>query len=151
MPALVVPKDKQAITVHFDNGEQVKGDIFLERVLDVTPMRSRMTVFLENESGNSYFPFRPENGFTEFVNKRHIVAIEFACEGQDDALCVSMNINAVLMNGGSFTGTLIAEVPTELSRLSDCINQRNQFLTVKIDVSMFFLNKNMIRKVMFAV
>lgn len=150
MSVFAVPKDKQAIIVHFDNGDKIGGDIFLERAHGVQSIRNRMTAFLESETGNSYFPFRPENGTTEFVNKKHIIAIEFAYEGQDDSLCVSMNISAVLMNGGSVSGTLIAEVPSELSRLSDCLNQRNNFLAVKTGASMLFLNKNMIKKVMLA-
>ena len=41
-------------------------------------------------------------------------------------------VNAQFGDGDTVNGELVAEVPAEKARLSDCLNLQNKFLSVKI-------------------
>ena len=147
-----VPKDRQEVTVRLDNGQPVAGAVFLEYAPSALTVHHRMAAFLEDV--NLFFPLQVKGGGTEFINKKNIKLVELNYQAEQEqinsaiSLMQVMNVTVFFLDGTSLNGTLIADVPTEKSRLSDCLNLPSQFLNIKIDGRISYLNKDRIRKVL---
>ena len=149
--AFAVPKDRQEVTVRLEKGPALKGEIFLEYVSDDISRHQKVTAFLENS--NTFFPIKVKNGATEFINKKNVRYVEVAFPGDADTdyfACRPMQsipVNALFGDGEAVSGKLVAEVPAEKARLSDCLNLQNKFLTVRSDNKMCYINKKALQKV----
>jgi hypothetical protein len=153
--AFAVPKDRQDVTVHLSEGGVIEGSIFLEYSLAERTLLQKVTAFLE--AGNAFFPLRlNEGGATEFINKKNVTSVELAYSpdaGKDSlalSLMYSVGVTAVFTNGTEIGGALLAEVPLERARLSDCLNLPQQFLSIKVDGKIRYINKNALQKVVHA-
>ena len=103
-----------------------------------------------------FFPLTlKERGGTEFIRKRNIRMIE-ANYGENEelktalSLMQSISITAIFVDDGSVSGLLMAEVPAEKGRLSDCLNLPYHFLIVKVGDNICYVNKYALRKVVYA-
>ena len=56
-------------------------------------------------------------------------------------------ITVVFRTGNEMRGILLAEVPEERSRLSDCLNLPDKFLRIRSKSTLFYINKAAILKV----
>jgi hypothetical protein len=59
-------------------------------------------------------------------------------------------IIAHFADGATISGDLMAEVPQEKARLSDCLNMSNRFLSVRTSGIMRYINKQALQKVIHA-
>lgn len=149
-----VPKDRQEVMVRLDNGLPMEGAVFLDYAPEVLTVHHRMAAFLEDE--NIFFPLQIKGGGTEFVNKKNIKLVELNYQAEQEqinsaiTLMQVVNVTVLFLDGTSLSGTLIADVPSEKARLSDCLNLKSRFLNVKIDGRISYLNKDRIRKVLYA-
>ncbi len=76
--------------------------------------------------------------------------------GQDEELRTALslmqrvNITAIFTDGGSISGALMAEVPAEKARLSDCLNLPDHFLVLQTgENTICYVNKYLLRKVVY--
>ncbi len=62
----------------------------------------------------------------------------------------AISVTARFCDGTAVSGELMAEVPQEKARLSDCLNISNKFLSVKTGGKMCYINKDALRTVVHA-
>jgi hypothetical protein len=60
----------------------------------------------------------------------------------------TVTMTAVFTDNSRITGLLMAEVPAENARLSDCLNLPSKFLQVKVENRICHINKDALRKVL---
>ena len=150
-----VPKDRHAVTVRLDKGIKLEGEIFLEYMASGLSTHQKVTAFLENE--NLFFPIKIiASGMTEFINKKTVqtVVVGFPEDPEtgyfSHLLMHSIRVTARFCDGTIVSGNLMAEVPQEKARLSDCLNMSNRFLSVKTGATMCYINKDALQKVVHA-
>jgi hypothetical protein len=153
--AFAVPKDRQEVTVRLDRGETLTGEIFLEYMAAELSAHQKISMFLEND--NVFFPLKVNtSGGTEFVNKNNVWTVDVVIPdstGNDffsQLLMHTIPIMARFADGVAITGELMAEVPQEKARLSDCLNMSNTFLSVRTNGIMRYINKQALQKVIHA-
>jgi hypothetical protein len=152
--AFAVPKDRLSVIIRLEKEASLKGDIFLEYVSETTSMHQKVTAFLEQ--GNAFFPIKLSSGITEFVNKTHVRYVAISLPDDPNAQYFSfrpmqaIRVNALFGDGEAIRGELLAEVPAEKTRLSDCLNMQNNFLSVKSDDKICYINKESLQKVVHA-
>jgi hypothetical protein len=151
--AFAVPKDRQGVTIRLDRGVTIEGDIFLELMASDLSIHQKVTAFLENDT--AFFPVRINaSGGTEFVNKTRVRVMEVSIPEDPDTvyfaphLMQSIPVTAYFQEGDPVSGDLLAEVPKEKARLSDCLNVSNKFLSVKTDGTMCYINREALTKVL---
>lgn len=142
---LAVPKDRVNVAVRMSGGTELKGSIFLEYAAESETLHHRIVTFLEDK--NHFFPLQVEGGETEFLHKKKINLIEVKISGDQQnlplllSLMHAVGITAVFADGSSLNGSLLADVPVEKSRLSDCLNLPETFVCVKRDQTLCYVNK----------
>ncbi len=143
----VVPKEKQKVTVHLAGGETRNGNIFLEYHPEAPALYEKITAFLEEK--NEFFPLAADGGGLQFINKRSVrmMEVEYPAEESTFSLMHIEKISAVFSDGSHLDGLLMADVPSEKDRLSDCLNLSNRFLSVRVNDRVHFINKDAVRKV----
>lgn len=149
-----VPKDRQDVAVWLYEGRALTGTIFLDYTAAALDVHHRMVAFLED--GSIFFPLVLKGGGTEFIHKKNIKLIELNCGDDGEQLETTfnlmhtVNITAVFTDEGKLSGSLLADVPVEKTRLSDCLNLPDKFLNVRIDTRIYYINKDSLRKVIYA-
>lgn len=150
-----VPKDQQDVSVHLLGGVELKGSIFLEYTQAELTIHKKVIAFLEDTA--AFFPLRlSETGSTEFINKASVRLVElvYSADGEKDNLALSLmqsvNVSILFTNGATLNGQLLADVPAEKARLSDCLNLPGRFLSIKVDGKISYINKNALQKVVYA-
>lgn len=152
--AFTVPKDRLSVSIQLEKGVTLNGEIFLEYVPDTVSLHQKVTAFLEND--NAFFPIKVGNGGTEFVNKTHVRYVEINFPVDPDANYFSFRpmqaipVKAQFGDGDTVKGELVAEVPAEKARLSDCLNLQNKFLSVKTADKICYINRDTLQKVIHA-
>ena len=153
--AFAVPKDRQDVSVHLLSGQLLEGAIFLEYTPAALTVLQKVSAFLED--GNGFFPLcLKESGATEFINKMNVRIVELSYPAEDEqnstalSLMQSVNVTVLFLNEQTLGGALLAEVPREKARLSDCLNLPNNFLSIKMDEKICYVNKNALQKVVYA-
>ena len=144
-----VPKDKQAVMVHLIGGEIRSGNIFLEYFPGASTLHQKVKLFLEN--ANRFFPLTDEGRPPTFINKERVSMLEVDISHEEPAYSL-MHIEDITMqfiDGSALSGELLAEVPKEKTRLSDCLNLPEAFLSVKKKNIIYYLNKTTIQKVVY--
>lgn len=152
--ALTVPKDRQDVTVVLASEEVLEGSIFLEFHPEQLTVHHKMVFFLEHDL--YFFPLQVKGGGTEFIHKKNIKQIEVAFGTDQETMTAAlslmhlMNVTVVFTDQSLVAGSLMAEVPVEKNRLSDCLNLPDNFLSVKQEDRILYINKEVIRKVIHA-
>jgi hypothetical protein len=145
----VVPKEKQLVTVHLLGGETQEGNIHLEYFSEARTLHQKIVAFLEDS--NDFFPL--SRGTTpEFVSKSAIRMIEVHYPEDDDPFNI-MHVELVTIifrDGSQVSGDLLADVPQERNRLSDCLNLTGRFLCTRTYGQVSYINKQAILKVITA-
>lgn len=147
-----VPKDRLEVTIRLGNGVSLDGDIYLECTQGAFSLHEKIMAFLE--SSTSFFPIRVKgSGATEFINKDTVRAFEIALPGSSEnsyfppGKIHSFSVSIYLNFSSTLFGKILAEVPIEKARLSDCLNLPDKFLTLQTESRMCYLNKDTICKV----
>ena len=154
--AFQVPKDRQAVIVRLSPGVVVEGEIFMEAFSENLSIHQKISAFIEDT--NSFFPIKViPGGDTEFINKNTIQLVEVSVPDDPETsyfahlLMQTIPVTAYFRDGDTVSGELMAEVPQEKARLSDCLNLREKFLKVKSGNKMCYINKKTLQKVVHAV
>ena len=150
--AFAVPRDRLEVTLRLDQGVILEGEIFLEYMAGDLAVHHLITAFLENDT--LFFPIMINtSGGTEFISKKSVRIVEVDIPEASEVdyffhlLMRAIPVTAHFSDGTSLSGDLMAEVPQEKARLSDCLNMRNNFLCVKTAGKMCYLNKEALQKV----
>jgi hypothetical protein len=146
---LVVPKEKQLVTVYLLGGDTVEGNIFLEYHPDMRTLHLKMMAFLENRT--DFFPL--SSGRTpEFISKSAVRMVEVHSP-EDEAAFNIMHVELVTVifrDGTQVSGDLLADVPDQSRRLSDCLNLSGRFLCTRTYGKICYISKQAILKVITA-
>lgn len=142
-----VPKEKQKVTVHLAGGETLSGNVFLEYFPEALTLHQKITAFLEDK--NEFFPLAVDGDGPQFISKRSVrmMEVEYPQEESTFSLMHIEEITAVFSDGSQVGGMLMADVPAEKARLSDCLNLPGRFLSVRAGGAVLFLNRDSVRKV----
>jgi hypothetical protein len=147
-----VPKRRQRVVLHLEPDVAEEGTVFLEPMHDGVPAYRAVAAFFEDHS--RFFPFLPDRtGQTEFINKTSVLAMEMKYEADENDSSFPLDllqreeITVVFRTGNEMRGILLAEVPEERSRLSDCLNLPDKFLSIKSESTIYYINKAAILKV----
>ena len=145
-----VPKDKQLVTVHLIGGETRTGNVFLEYFPEALTLHQKIKTFLEDAT--RFFPLTTDGMPPTFINKGQVSMLEVTASDEEPAyhLMHIEDITTLFTDGTALSGELLAEVPKEKARLSDCLNLPESFLSVKKEKTMCYLNKNTIQKVVYS-
>jgi hypothetical protein len=145
-----VPKDKQFVTVLLVGGETRTGNIFLEYFPEALTLHQKIKMFLED--ANRFFPLTTEGLPPTFINKESVNVLEVAVSDDEPAyhLMHIEDITTLFTDGTALSGALLAEVPKEKARLSDCLNLPESFLSIKREKTLCYLNKHAIQKVIYS-
>ena len=150
-----VPKDRQNVTVRLSLGTALVGEIFMESIAEGLSIHQKITSFIENS--NAFFPIKlSPGGSTEFINKNKIQVFEVSLPEDPETSYFShfhmqtIPVTVFLTDGSTVSGDLLAEVPQEKARLSDCLNLTDKFLVVRSGEQMCYLNKDALQKVVHA-
>ena len=146
-----VPKDKQLVTVHVIGGETNTGNIFLEYAPEALTLHQKVKLFLED--GNRFFPLAAEGMPPTFINKERVSMLEMTVSDEEPPSYHLMHIEditSLFTDGTALSGELLAEVPKEKTRLSDCLNLSESFLSVKKGKTLCFINKSSIQQVIYS-
>lgn len=150
-----VPKSRRDVTVLGNSGKKSEGSVFLDCYPEELSIHHRMLAFLQN--GTPFFPLLIKgSNETEFIYKNNVRLIELQYADDQEKVNEALNlmhtesISAVFMDETSVCGLLLAEVPEERNRLSDCLNLHDAFISVKIETRICYINKNALQKVLLA-
>jgi hypothetical protein len=147
--AFTVPKEKQLVTVYLLGGDTIEGNIFLEYNPDARTLHQKMMAFLENN--NAFFPL--SGGRTpEFISKSAIRMVEVH-NPEDEEVFGIMHVELVTVifrDGTQVSGDLLADVPDQRRRLSDCLNLTGSFLYTRAYGKVCYISKQAILKVITA-
>ncbi|HWR73944.1 MAG TPA: hypothetical protein VN604_12305 [Nitrospirota bacterium] len=144
-----VPKEKQQVKVHLLGGEALAGSIFLEYKPEAVTVYQKVASFLEDRT--SFFPIAVGELKPQIVGKTSVKILEI--EYPEDESIFSLkrieNVAVMLSDGSRIDGLLMADVPEERDRLSDCLNLPERFLSLRLSGKILFINKALIRKVLY--
>jgi hypothetical protein len=149
MSEFAVPKEKQLVTVYLLGGNQLEGNIFLEFYPDARTLHQKMMAFLENH--NDFFPLSG-GGIPEFISKSAIRMVEVHYPEDEDSFNI-MHVELVTVifrDGTQVSGDLLADVPDQRRRLSDCLNLTGRFLCTRAYGKVCYISKQAILKVISA-
>jgi hypothetical protein len=141
-----VPKEKQLVTVYLLGGDTIEGNIFLEYNPGVQTLHQKMASFLESQS--DFFPLSG-GGTPEFISKSAIRMVEIHYPEDEDAFGI-MHVELVTVifrDGTQVSGDLLADVPQQRKRLSDCLNLAGRFLITRAYGKICYISKQAILKV----
>jgi hypothetical protein len=144
-----VPKEKQLVTVYLLGGNTTEGNIFMEYNPDVRTLHLKMMAFLENQT--DFFPLSG-GGIPEFISKSAIRMVEVHNAVDEDAFNI-MHVELVTVifrDGTQVSGDLLADVPEQRKRLSDCLNLTGRFLCTRAYGKVCYISKQAILKVISA-
>ena len=141
-----VPKEKQLVTVYLLGGDTIEGNIFLEYNPDARTLHQKMAAFLENRT--DFFPLS-SGGTPEFISKSAIRMVEVHYPEDEKAFDI-MHVELVTVifrDGTQVSGDLLADVPEQRRRLSDCLNLTGRFLFTRAYGKVCYISKQAILKV----
>lgn len=145
-----VPKEKQLVTIHLLGGETREGNIFLEFYPEARTLHQKIVAFLED--ANEFFPLS-SGGAPEFMRKKSIRMVEIPYPPEEEDRFAIMHVEMVTVvfrDGSQVSGDLMADVPEEKKRLSDCLNLQLKFLATRTYGKVSYINKDAVLKVMTA-
>ena len=152
MNDLTIRKDRLQVLVHFTDGSKTAGEVFLAPFSGDHHGHQKVADLLETE--DKFFPLSIEGGDVEFISKSQILMIEGELIGEEDRELLSaglvhqVDVSVVITDACIIDGTLLAEVPPERSRLSDCLNLSGNYLRLRSENRYIHVNKSFIKKVL---
>ena len=141
-----VPKEKQLVTVYLLGGNTIEGNIFLEYNPGAQTLHQKMAAFLENQ--NDFFPLS-SGGTPEFISKSAIRMVEVHYPEDEDTFGIMHVelVSVIFRDGSQVSGDLLADVPDQRKRLSDCLNLSGRFLFTRAYGKVCYISKQAILKV----
>ena len=147
---LAVPKERQKVSVHLVGGETLSGNIFLEYYPEALTLYQKISAFLE--SANSFFPLTTDAGAPQFISKGSVkmIKVDYPEEEHAFGLMHVEEISVLFGDGSKVNGMLMADIPPERKRLSDCLNLPVKFLSARTPGAVLFINKETVQRVYYS-
>lgn len=152
MDDLSVRKGRATITAIFSDGTKIRGEVFLASYSDKHYGHQKVADILEDEKLFIPVSIREEDR-VEFINKNLVMIMEGELSSAEDEEKLSIGlyhiekVRVVFINGEIMEGAMLSEVPPERSRLSDCLNLPDGFISMIKGGRYFYLNKKMVIRV----
>ncbi len=136
MQQLAVEKRTVPVTVRFEDGQELKGDLFLSQ----TAKRhlGQETVLDYMNEPDEFFPLKAADERTvRMINKRRVIevsvaaAAEFENEEVAKAGAKQERMTVMFKTSHRLSGTGYIEMPPQKSRIIDFLNQGSQFFLIK--------------------
>lgn len=145
---LKVTTNEIEATIRFDKDTRIKGTIFLGTGQWASSLASKVCAYLEDDK--EFVPFKlKDKDTTELINKNNIKTVEWLEENntENDELMEASHkqeVTITFIDNDTVTGTLVSDTPRERSRLSDCLNTKEDFIHIIDDNRHIHVNKNML-------
>ncbi|MCU0607036.1 MAG: hypothetical protein MUF78_06380 [Candidatus Edwardsbacteria bacterium] len=136
MQQLAVEKRTVPVLVRFEDGQELKGDLFLSRT--AKRRAGQETVLDYMNEAEEFFPLKvAEDRTVRMINKRRVIAlevaaaVEFGDEETATAGAKQERMTVIFKTHHRLSGTGYIEMPPQKSRIIDFLNQGSQFFLMK--------------------
>ena len=152
MSDLSIRKGKANITAIFTDGTKIRGEVFLASYSETHYGHQKVSDIIEGKKLFIPVSMKEENR-VEFLNRDQIMILEGELSSPEDEekLAIGLyhieKVRVIFINGETMEGAMISEAPPERSRLSDCLNLPNRFISMIKGGRYFYLNKKMVVRV----
>ena len=145
-----VPKEKQQVKIQLLGGETLAGNIFLEYKPEAVTVYQKVSSFIEDRTG--FFPIAIGEVKPQIIGKTSVKILEIDYPEDESIFSLKRieNVSVMLSDGSRIDGLLMADVPEERDRLSDCLNLPERFLSLRLSGKILFVNKSLVRKVLYS-
>lgn len=132
------------------SGETLTGEIFLQPfAVHHSGPETPLDIF---NSGDSFFPLTLDGGDTRLLSISRLADVRWPMnEGSDvDRASISRitSMEVRLINGATYRGTMLMEVPTRHARILDFLNFHSErFLTLSSDGENLSINREMVESI----
>ena len=152
MSDLSIRKGKANITAIFPDGTKIRGEVFLASFSETHYGHQKVSDILEGEK--LFIPvFSKEEERIQFLSRDQIMILEgeLSSPEEEEKLAIGLyhieKVRIIFINGDAMEGAMISESPPERSRLSDCLNLPEKFISMIKGGRYFYLNKKSIVRV----
>jgi len=138
-----IPKITVPVEILLMNDDSLEGKVFITEDLISTTGIPLVEEFL-NDDPNHFFPFESNGGAYRLINKDHLIMIRTEQDDQEVKQQTSLpakNLVAYFTNGKTVYGVVYPVLPEE-SRVSDMINQEDDFIVVYQNGQKLIINRN---------
>lgn len=136
MQQLAVEKRTVPVLVRFEDGQELRGDLFLSRT--AKRRAGQETVLDYMNEAEEFFPLKvADDKSVRMINKRRVIAVEVAAaiEFEDEetakAGAKQERMTVIFKTHHRLSGTGYIEMPPQKSRIIDFLNQGTQFFLMK--------------------
>jgi hypothetical protein len=149
MQQLAVEKRTVPVLIRFEDGNELKGDLFLS--LTAKRHLGKETVLDYMNETDEFFPLKvADDKSVRMINKRRVIevgvaaAIEFEDEETTKAGAKQERMTVVFKTNHRLAGTGYIEMPPQKSRIIDFLNQGSQFFLMKDGDTAYVCNRKQI-------
>jgi len=148
MTSLAVDKIKKKVTVGLSDQRQLSGHLFLSPFSETGVGRQTVLDILTGK--DRFIPFETSEGEFTFLNQSHIIWLAAAPEKAPTETAAPPHrhtVNVFLQGGKKLRGDLVRAMPEERSRLSDVLNEINDFMVLRDDKKEILVNLDFVIRV----
>ncbi len=147
MAVFKVHRVKKEAVVFFPDGTNLEGRFF---VSPISPGSNRSEYVSEIITGaRRYVPFEMRNGETILLHTGNILKV--LLKEREDEYFVNTTREVVVrvsfLSGQEVSGTIRFNMPETHSRLSDFLNQGQEFFTFETDTGIFLINNKFVKSI----
>lgn len=152
MSDLSVRKGRATITAIFPDGTKIRGEVFLASFSETHYGHQKVSDIIEEDK--LFIPVSiKEEERVEFLNRDQIMILEgeLSTPEDEEKLAIGLyhieKVRVIFINSVTMEGAMISESPPERSRLSDCLNLPDRFISMINGGRYFYLNKKSVVRV----
>lgn len=148
MGSLAVDKVEKRVVLNLSDGAQYNGFFFLAPFSELGVGRQTIKELLTQ--GDVFIPFRTLEGENWLISRRRIVRVVYDRDGSEaeaPELAGRRSIMVHMLDGGIIKGEITLDMPSEKSRLSDYLNNIDQFVLLVDGGKEYLINLDYIIKV----
>jgi hypothetical protein len=150
MSELRVPTVATATEILCADGRSFRGRVFVPALASRHSGPMRLEEWLNEPT--PFFPFRPDDADAPvLMNKREVLVMTFAAPPLDEEgpePPAARRRVAVECEARRLEGVLVIDMPSHLSRVLDCLNRPQMFLTLREDNRHHLVQKERITRVL---
>ncbi|MDT8318323.1 MAG: hypothetical protein RQ824_10105 [bacterium] len=152
MSDLSIRKGKANITAVFVDGTKIRGEVFLASFSQTHYGHQKVSDIIEGDKLFIPVSIKDEER-VEFLNRDQVMILEGELSSPEDEekLAIGLyhiqKVRVIFINGEIMEGAMISESPPERSRLSDCLNLPERFISMIKGGRYFYLNKKSVVRV----
>jgi hypothetical protein len=132
------------------SGETLSGEIFLQSfAVHHSGPETPLDIF---NSSDAFFPLTLEGGETRLLSISRLADVRWPSNEQSEndraSLARITSLEVRLVNGATYRGTMLMEVPTRHARILDFLNFHSErFLTLSSDGENLSINREMVESI----